>query len=252
MAAVYETMSFLITAEWLLQESRSEGINESVLTRLVVERTAREKLPADMSSTDLAYQARLAVVTQALRTRHSDTSISVTAAQVASYYKAHRAQYTEPAVRNTLMVVTHGLSAALAARAALFHGEPWRTVAKRWSIDSSAQIGGAFAIVQGEQSPVLERAAFAAARGQMVGPVDAPPESAEPAAAYYLFKVTGGRPASPQPLAAVASQIKQTLSEEAERRSWSAFHAAYQKRWIERTLCAPRYVVAECRNYPAH
>jgi hypothetical protein len=247
------TVSYLVRAQWFLQESRAEGINESVLNRLVAERAAHASPAArkGMSSEDIAFEARLDVISEALRSRHSDMTASVTGAQVARYYATHLSQFSNPAVRETLIVVTHSLADALQARAALAGGERWRAVAKRWSVDSSAQIGGAFAVVAGQQSPVLERAVFAARQGQVVGPVKAPTAVGAPVTTYYLFKVTGEHPGSPQPLSQVATQIKQTLTQKLQQQAWASFTRAYKKRWSTRTLCDPRYVVPECRNYTA-
>jgi hypothetical protein len=248
------TVSYLVRAQWLLQESRAEGINESVLNRLGAERAAHNSptARAGLSREDIALQARLDVISEALQSRHSDTTASVTSSQIARYYATHRSQFSNPAVRKTLIVVTHSLASALQARAALVHGESWRAVAKRWSVDSSAQIGGAFAVVAGQQSPVLERAVFTARQGQVVGPVKAPPAAGIlPVTTYYLFKVAGAHPGSPQPLSQVATQIKQTLTQQLQQQAWAAFSSAYEKRWTARTLCAPGYVVAACRNYAA-
>jgi hypothetical protein len=250
-AAVNETVSFLVRAQWLLQESRAEGINESVLDRLVSERIAHAPPQAGMSNTDLALQTRLDVITEALQSRHSDMTAPVTSAQVARYYAAHRSQFAKPPVRETLMIVTHSLASALKARDALAGGQRWAAVAKRWSVDSSALIGGAFAVVAGEQAPALERAVFTAKRGRVVGPVNAPPAAGPPGTTYYLFKVTAAHPGSPQSLAQVAAQIKQTLTQQLQQRAWASFSSAYQKRWTARTLCAPGYVVPECRNAAA-
>jgi hypothetical protein len=247
------TDSYLVRAQWFLQESRAEGINESVLNRLVAERTAHANPAArtGMSSEDIAFEARLDVISEALRSRHSDITASVTSSQVMRYYAAHRSQFANPAVRRTRMVVTHSLASALQARAALAGGQSWALVAKRWSVDSSALIGGAFAVVAGQQSPALEHAVFTARRGSVVGPVEAPPAAGAPVTTYYLFNVTGARPGSPQPLSQVTAQIKQTLTQQLQQRAWASFSSAYEKRWRARTLCAPGYVVAECRNYAA-
>jgi len=246
--AVEETMSFLLRAQWLLQESRAEGINESVLNRLVSQRSAQAPPAAHtaMTGADIAFQARLDIITEALQSRHSKAA-PVTQAQVARYYTAHRSQFANPPVRHTLMVVTHSLTRALEARAALATGQRWSAVARRYSVDSSALIGGAFAVVGGEQFPALERAVFNAKRGRIVGPVKA----GAPIASYYLFEVTGADPGSPQSLAEVAAQIKQTLTQQLQQRSWAAFSSAYERRWTARTLCASGYLASECRNAAA-
>jgi hypothetical protein len=246
--AVARSASFLIKAQWLLQEATAERINESVLNKLASQQTTNAR-PNGMTRSDALFQARLNVIAEALQSRHG--TVSVSAAQVAGYYTSHRSRFTSPAVRDTLMVVTHDRASALRARAALASGQRWPAVAKRWSVDSSALNGGAYAVVEGVQSPALVHAVFAAARGRTTGPVRAAPAAQPNVSDYYIFKVTGGQPASPRPLAQVAAQIKQTLSEEERQRAFVAFARAYEIRWRERTLCAPAYVVAECRNHTA-
>jgi PPIC-type PPIASE domain len=246
--AVQRAVSFLVKAQWLLQESHTEGINESVLNKLVSQQTAHAQLSpqSGMTRSDAAFQARLNVIAEALQSRHG--TVSVSAAQVAGYYATHRSQLVNPAVRDTLMVVTHDRASALRARAALAAGQPWAAVAKRSSIDSSALNGGAYAVVDGIQSPALVHAVFTARHGQIAGPVRATPAAQPNVSDYYLFKVTGGHPASPQPLAQVTAQIRQTLTEQQRPRALAAFTRAYELRWRSRTLCAPGYLVAECRN----
>jgi hypothetical protein len=204
-----------------------------------------------MTAADLAFQVRLDIVAEALQSRHTDVPVSVTGAQVAHYYAAHRALFTNPPVRYTRMVVTHSLAAGLQAKAAITHGGRWAMVARRFSVDSSALNGGAFSVVAGVQPPALQRAVFAARRRTIVGPVRALPSAGPPIPTYYLFEVIGARPGSQQPLAQVATQIRQTVTGELQERSWAAFGRAFVQRWTARTLCASTYVVRGCRNYVA-
>jgi PPIC-type PPIASE domain len=246
--AVADTVAFLVKAQWLLQESRAEGIDESVVDRRVSKRSAEEPPQNGMSSADAAYQTRLNFIAEVLESRHGH--VAVTQAQIEGYYNAHRSQFVEPAVRYTLMVVTRSRSDALTARAALASGERWSAVARRWSVDSSSALnGGAYAVAEGAQSPVLVHAVFAARRGAIVGPVKVPATAEPMTHDYYLFKVTGAIPASHEPLARVAERIRRTLAAQERERSLAAFTRAYEARWRTRTLCAPGYVVAECRNY---
>jgi len=248
--AVQRTVSFLVKAQWLLQEASAESINKSVLNKLVSQQTAHPQQPSQhgLTRSDIALQARLNIITEALQSRHSKVSVST--AQVAHYYAARRAQFNNPAVHETLMVITHSRTSALAARAALAAGEHWATVAKHWSEDSSAAGGGGYAIVEGIQPAKLVRAAIAAKQGAIVGPIPAPAVAGPPTPRYYLFKVTGSHPASSQPLAKVAPQIKQTLTEQQRQQALDTFVAAYERRWRARTLCAPGYVVTECGKHP--
>lgn len=251
-AAREATVTFLIKAQWLTQEAEAEGINHSVLNKLVAQRAAAPtQSQPGMTRADRALQARLDIIFQALRKRHSQAPGEASAAAVARYYATHRAEFTTPAVRHTLMVVTHTAAAALKARSALARGRPWATVAKRWSVDSSAALGGAFAIVRGVSPPALVHAAFNAPRGRLLGPLHAPPLAGAPVRTYYLFRVTKAEPATPQSRAEVAPQIRQTLTELSARHAWAAFVRSYEHRWRQRTLCAPGYLAPECRNYRA-
>jgi hypothetical protein len=243
---VERTVSFLVKAQWLVQEAAAERINESVLEKLALARIANIER-GGMTRLDAVFQARLDVISEALQSRHS--AAPVTESQIASYYAAHRSQFRDPASRNTLTVITRDRATALRAKAALTSGESWPVVSKRWSIGSAILKGAAYPVVEGVQPPTLVRAVFAARPGRIIGPVRAS-SAAEPRVRdYYLFEVTGGgRPASSQPLAQVAARIRHTLTEEQGERSLAAFTRAYEERWRGRTLCAPGYVVAECRN----
>jgi hypothetical protein len=244
-AVVQRTISFLVRAQWLLQESDAEGASESAVDRLASQQAGRTQ-HSGMTHGDAVFQARLSVLTEGLQSRHS-TAAPATQAQVAAYYAAHRSQFRNPAVRHTLMVVTHDRATALAARTALASGQPWSAVAKRWSVDSSKLTGARYAVVEGVQSPALVHAAFAAKPGRITGPVSATP-AAQAGGDYYVFKVTGGQPGSPQPLTQAAAQISRTLGERERERALAVFTSVYEQRWRNRTLCAPGYVIAECRN----
>jgi len=245
------TVSFLIKAQWLSQESRAEGANEATLTELVARRTANAQPHDGMTRPDVAFQARLDAITEALQSRHRDAQVSMSAAQIAAYYVRHRSQFKTPAVRDTLLVVTHDRAGAMRARSELSSKKPWAAVAKRWSVDSSALNGGADAVVEGVQSPALVRAVFAARPGVLSGPVKAR-LAAEPSTTdYYVFEVTGSHGSSRESLGQVATEIRQKLTEEARERGLAAFVGAYELRWRRMTLCAPDYLVPECRNYSA-
>jgi hypothetical protein len=246
--AAQRTVTFLIKAQWLLQEAAAEGINGAALNELVSHQAAntQQSRPSGLSRSDAAFQARLDAVAELLESRHG--AVSIGAAQITRYYAAHRSQFAKAAVRDTLMVVTHDRASALRAKAALATGQGWAPVAKRWSIDSSALNGAAYAVMEGAQSPSLVRAVFAARPGRITGPVRATPVAQPTVSEYYVFKVTGEQPASAEPLTQVTPQIRQTLTEQRRQRALGAFTRAYDLRWRNRTLCAAGYLVAECRN----
>jgi hypothetical protein len=248
--ALQRTVSFLIKAQWLVQEATKEGINESAIDKIAARQIADGQQSAQngMTPSDALFQSRLDVIAQALQTRHSSVPKPVSAAEIARYYATHRSEFVDPAVRDTLMVVTSDYANALRARAALISGSPWRAVAKRWSLDSSALNGGAYAVVTGVQSRTLVHAVFDAPLGRLTGPVRAVPEAQPAVVDYYLFKVTGEHRSSPQRLAQVATEVRDTLVKEERQRALDAFIRGYELNWRGRTLCASGYVVLECRN----
>jgi hypothetical protein len=246
---VERTVSFLVRAQWLLQESRAEGVSASALQKAVARRSAQPQ--RGMTRFDVAFQARLDVIAEALQSRHDHGPASISAGQIAVYYATHRSQFVSPAVRDTRMVVTTDRVSALRARSALEAKQAWSGVARRWSVGSSALNGGAYAVVEGVQSAALVRAVFAARPGVLIGPVKAR-LAAEPSTTdYYVFEVTGSHDRSRESLGQVATEIRQKLTEETKERALAAFVAAYELRWRRMTLCARDYLVPECRNYAA-
>jgi len=238
-------LSFLIKAQWLQQEARAEGLDLPASNGTTAGRVAG---PAHAGASDAELQARLDAIASALARRHAEHVPPPTRAEVVAYYRAHRSQFTEPAVRHTLMVVTGTHSGALAARTALQHGASWAAVARRLSTDPSASSGGNFNVLRGVQSATLTDAVFAATPGRITGPVRAP-RAAEPSTRdYYLFDVMGEQKSSVEPLPRVEGQIRSILSERMRENALNAFVREYEQRWRARTVCAAGYVVPECRR----
>lgn len=243
--AVQQTVSFLVRAQWLLQEAAEERISESAIDGLAA-RQASRSAQRGMSPSDAAFQARLDAITEILQRRHTTAVVSST--QVSRYYAAHRSQFREPAVRNTLMIITHDRASALRAKAALASGARWAAVATRWSIDSSALNGGRYIVVEGVQSSALVHVVFAARHRSLVGPLPASPAAQPGVTDYYLFVVTGGHGTSPLPLRKAEAEVRELLVTQAGQRSLTAFTRAYGARWKKFTLCGPQYGVPECGN----
>jgi hypothetical protein len=243
--AVQRTVTFLVRAQWLLQESQREGISATISHKLAAE----VRRQAGMTRSDAVFQARLDMIAEALQRRHG--AVSVSPAHIRRYYIAHRSQFASPALRDTKMIVTGNRASALQAKAALAAGESWAAVAKRWSIDSSALNGAAFTVVEGVQSEALVHAVFSARPAQITGPVRAILAARPTTSDYYVFMVTGARSASTEPLAKVSEQIRQTLTEQERQRTIASFVSQYESRWRAHTLCAPAYLVPQCSNYQA-
>ena len=255
-----DAIGFLVRAQWLQQEGSTQGVSISGATLNKARAQAIQKgfpgagafqkflAKAGMTRADFDFKVRLNAIADALLAKASP-SVTASAAQVAQYYRAHRAEYAIPPRRKTLIVETQTRAEALRARAALLSGQSWATVANRYSIDFSKLVGGVFAVTPGEQDPKLVRAAFSAPRGSIEGPVSVPKTAgAGSGLVYYVFKVIGGTPASHQPLPEASQQIRQRLDQSLQQQSLASFEHAYYKRWRARTRCRAGYVVSYCSN----
>jgi foldase protein PrsA len=246
-AARAAALSFLIKAQWLEGEAREEGIDPAVVDRLVARQLAGAPKPgAGGTHAEQALRARLDLIIVALEEHHRTIS-GPGAAAVAAYYRAHRSKYTLPPVRHTLLIAAPSRAAALRARAALRRGEPWAKMADRFSADSSAAVGGRYAVVAGVSAPPLVRLAFHSPYGRLLGPVAATPTNATKPD-YYLLEVLGADPARLQTLAEVKSEIRETLTEARSQAALEAYEATFARRWRARTLCAPGHLVRQCGN----
>jgi foldase protein PrsA len=252
-----DASGFLIRAQWLQQEASAEhvSISSDTLSKAVTLEIQKvypgsgafEKFLAKtgMSPADFRFRVHLNTIADMLQSRGTPPVLATTG-QIARYYRGHISEYAIPPRRQTLVVETQTLSGAQRAKAALLSGQKWATVAKRYSVDFSKLVGGVFTVTQGEQAPKLVHAVFSAPRGAMIGPVRVPGLGGN--TLYYVFKVTGGTPASQQSLSKVAPQIKRALTLHLQQQSLASFTAAYDKRWKARTRCRAGYVIPECRN----
>jgi predicted transcriptional regulator len=84
--AVTHTVSFLVKAQWLQQEAVAAGIDESKLNRLISSRPPRAEPQIGMTVADATLQARLDLIAEALRRRHSGS-------RLAAYVRAYEARW---------------------------------------------------------------------------------------------------------------------------------------------------------------
>jgi foldase protein PrsA len=252
-----DAIGFLIRAQWLLQEgdARHVSIANATVSKSVAQEIQKQHpgpgtfkmflAKTGMTPADFSFRIRLNTIADTLQS-NGNPPVTVSPAQIARYYRAHLSEYTIPPRRQTLVVETYALSAALTAKAALQSGQKWSTVAKRYSIDFSKLIGGVFTVTKGEQDPRLVHAVFSAPRAHILGPVRVPGPNGS--TLYYVFKVTGSTPASQQALGTVAAQIRQQLTLRLQQESATSFIKSYRKHWKARTRCRIGYVVSECRT----
>jgi foldase protein PrsA len=171
----------------------------------------------------------------------------VTAAQIATFYKSHASEFSEPARRNIEFVLVAKAGTAATVKSLLSGGASYATVAKKYSIDPTTKNKGGVTdgVVQGEETPLFSTAIFKARVGVLTGPV-------KTAFGYYVFTVTKAIPGSVVSLAAATAGIKSELKTAHQTTALNSLQANFTKKWRARTRCASGYLVSlVCTNAPA-
>jgi foldase protein PrsA len=194
---------------------------------------------------DVLFRFRISQVFQKLLAKQSH---KVTPAQISAYYKSHLKQYGTPETRDLRIVLTKSKSQADAARAALKHGQSWKKVAKKYSIDPTSKNNGGLlvGVQKGQEDHALDVAAFSASANKLLGPVKGQ-------FGYYVFEVTKITKATQQTLAQATASITSTLTQQNSTTSQTALDSLVKKHWQSQTTCQSEFVAIEvdCSNYKA-
>ena len=166
-------------------------------------------------------------------------------AQIAAYYNKNKARFAQPERRDLRIVLTKDIGTAQKAKSLIQSGTAFATVAKKYSIDqaSKSQGGVLLAVAKGQQEPALDKAVFAAKKGQLEGPI-------KTQFGYYVFKVQKITPASQQSLAQAKETIKQLLASQNQQKALDDFVKNFRKKWKGKTNCRSGYVTQDCKNAP--
>jgi foldase protein PrsA len=196
---------------------------------------------------DLKWVAMLNLLQEDIVKKIDAQASHIGAAAIASFYKAHIAQYSQPERRNIELVLTKTAATAAAAKAAISGGTSFASVAKQYSIDPTTKSTGGVedGVEQGEETPTLSTAIFSAPIGQLEGPL-------KTAFGYYVFEVTKSIPKSVESLASEKTTIKDQLVSAAQTAAVDKLRNSFVKKWQARTTCASAYMVTQvCGNAPA-
>jgi foldase protein PrsA len=98
-------------------------------------------------------------------------------------------------------------------------------------------------VIPGQQEQALDKAAFKARRGQLVGPV-------KTQFGYYVFRVTKVVSGSQQSLAQVRETIRRILQSQNQQTALQNFVKDFEKKWKSQTNCRKGFVVEICKNAP--
>ena len=252
-------MQFLISAEWVIGEAQRQGIHVSdqqVATQFAT--IKKQQFPtaaaynAFLASSgetlaDLLLRVKLELLSTQLRNKATKGSSTVTSAQIANYYNAHKSTYGTPESRNVSIILVKTLpQAQCRARAdqrrhAVRRRGQEVVDRRRHEEDRAARSPTSSA---GRRSRRSTRRSSRPRSNKLLGPVKTP-------FGYYVFKVTKVTPAVQQPLSSVSATIKQQLLAQGQQTALTKFVTGFTKRWTALTVCRSTFVVMDCKNYVA-
>lgn len=205
----------LISSEWLIGEATERGLAPS--------------------GGDLAAKARSAE--SMLRRALQGGEARIAPAQVTAYYEQNVTQFGRPEKR--YIDIVERIPTKGAAQAALLatkrRGDLHQTaIHEEFEEENLAQV------VPWKRA--ILRAIFAATPHTIVGPLPLNKK-------WCFFEVTRVIPRAVKPLSQVKGSIERQLASERQRGALTSFIAAWRRKWIARTACAPGYVVQKCSEY---
>ncbi|MDQ6606237.1 MAG: peptidyl-prolyl cis-trans isomerase [Actinomycetota bacterium] len=192
---------------------------------------------------DIIFRVRINQIFKQLLAKHS---VTVTPAQIASYYAAHQTQFGTKESRDIRIVRTNSAATAKVAKTALAHRQSWTAVAKKYSVDAATKGHGGLlsGVTQGQEEHALDQAAFAAPVNKVLGPVHG-------TFGYYVFEVIKVKAATHQSLAQATPAIKQLLSSQSQTTAQNAVDKVAKSHWLAKTTCRAGYAMADCKGFKA-
>jgi len=199
------------------------------------------------SEQDILQRVRLDLLSNKIRDKIIKGKDKVSDAQIQDFYNKNKERFAQPERRDLHVVLTKTEAKAKAAKQALDSGQPWKSVAKQYSIDqaSKAQGGKLPAQTKGSLEKALDEAVFSAKKGKITGPV-------KTQFGYYVFEVDKVTKATQQTLDQAKETIKQTLQSQNQQKALDAWIKDFEKKWKDRTECRKGYETAQvCKGVKA-
>ena len=252
-----QVMQLLIQNEWVAGEAEQQDVKVTdAEIKKAFDEQKKQSFPKEkdyqqflktsgFTEEDVRFRVRLEQLSNKLREKIVKGKDKVTDAQVKTYYEKNKKRFAQPERRDLRIVLTKDRARAADARSALDGGQSWKSVAKKFSIDQASknQGGALLAVAKGQQEPALDKAVFAAKKGELEGPV-------KTQFGWYVFSVQKVTPASQQSLQQATSTIKGILASENQQKALDTFIKDFQKEWKEKTNCRKGYVTQDCKNAP--
>ncbi|HEX8066964.1 MAG TPA: peptidyl-prolyl cis-trans isomerase [Thermoleophilaceae bacterium] len=252
-----QTMQFLISAQWLQQESEKRGVKATEeQVKKTFEDQKKQAFPKEKdyqkflqtsgrTEADLLFQVKLSVLTNQLQAKVVEGKGEPSKDEISDYYNKNKKRFATPESRDLLVVLTKKEDKAKTALAALKKGTAWKDVVKKYSEDtaSKSQGGKLPGVTKGTQEKAFDDAIFKAQKGETQGPI-------KTQFGYYVFEVTKVTPASQQTEQQASETIKNLLKSQAQQKALNDFVKDFQKRYREKTVCDDDFKTSQCKNGP--
>jgi foldase protein PrsA len=253
-----QVMQLLTSFQWIEGEAEEQGIKVSdAEVKKSFNEQKKQSFPKEadyqkflkqngQTEEDILERVKLDLLSNKIRDKIIKGKDKVTDAQISDFYNKNKERFAQPERRDLRIVLTKTEAKANQAKAALEHGQPWKTVAKKYSIDqaSKAQGGKLPAQAKGTLEKPLDQGVFSAKKGQITGPV-------KTQFGWYVFEVEKVTKASQQSLEQAKETIRQTLASQNQQKALDKFVADFQKKWKERTECRDGFVTQVCKGAKA-
>jgi foldase protein PrsA len=252
-----QVLGLLISFEWIQREAKEQGVSVTdAEVKKSFEEQKKQSFPKDadyqkflqtsgQTNEDVLMRVRLDALSNKIRDKVTKGKDQVTDKQIQDYYDKNKNQFAQPERRDLSIVLTKTEAKAKEAKAALQSGQPFKQVAKKFSIDdaSKAQGGKLPGVAKGQQEKAFDTAIFGADKGKITGPV-------KTQFGWYVFKVDKVTAASQQTLEQAEATIKQVLASQGQQKALDTFVKNFRKKWKEKTDCREGYVTQDCKNAP--
>jgi len=233
-----QALSELISAAWLVEEARHDGLSisgEAIASAVASHRQALASIGANDEDVKLKVEAELAAAQ--LRRWLQAHRPTITRSEAARYYRRHLKDFERPEWRNFYIAENFTLSQAHRFLEEVTRGRKHMAAsALHESFPRSA-----IATVDRAHKTAM-RAIFDAEAHVLSGPVKLN-------GSYAVFEVTRTTPRRVRPFAQVAASLEAQLAQAGLERFQTRFLTIVRQRWTTNTSCQPGYVVQKCREY---
>lgn len=252
-----QALQFLISARWIRGQAKEMGIGATPAeVKRQFEQTKEQSFSnerqyrkflasSQMTQADINTRVEQDLLQQKIRQKVTGLDSKASAEEIKAYYDQSKARFTQPERRDLRIVLNKDKEKVEKAKAELASGKGWKEVARKYSTDpaSKSSAGKLPGVSKGQQEPALDKAVFAAKKGEVVGPI-------KTQFGYYLFTIEKIIPETTQSLKKARESIRSIIVAQRQQRLLDEFVQDFQSTWREQTQCADGFVVADCENAP--